>query len=196
MAVRNLADIVKIGSDVLSTTQSTTTGLVTAQLGDVVSEVPSSDDAEWYFPPGVVARPRAPDAGKKAAQVIAVTRANHDAIVGMRDERVQQIVGTLDDGETAVFASAENGGVAVFKKDGSIAVTAGDGSASVTVKNGGIVQVGDSNAAFVAPAKAIKDLQTAINGWMPVANDGGAALKTALAAWLAATYSTTKGQMT
>jgi hypothetical protein len=196
MPVRHLADVTKIGDDVLSTTQSSKTGLITAQLGDVVSETPSSDGAEWFFPPGIASRPRAPDAGKAAAQIVAVTRADHDAIVGCRDERVQAIVGTLNDGETAVFASADGGGVAIFHADGSISVTAGDGSASVTVQNGGTVLVGDTNAVAIAKASAISDLQAAINGWAPVPNDGGAALKTALVNWLTNQYGTTKGKMT
>lgn len=199
MAPRHLADIVHIGLDVLTTAISSVTGFVTAQLGDVVSGVAKSDDAEWYFPPGFVGRVRSPDSGTAAAQVVVVTRSDHDAIVGCRDSRVKAIFNTLDVGETAIFASAVGGGVAVFKKDGSIAVTAGDGAASVTIKAGGeidvfgsTVKIGDAGAVALAKATGISVLQAAITGWLPTGTGDGASLKTALTTWLAANYATTK----
>lgn len=141
MSVKNLADVARIGLDVLTTSLSSITGLVSAQLGNVVTNVATSADAEWYFPPGVVARPRKPDAGSKAAQVVTITRSDHDAIVGCRDPRVASIYGALQDGETAVFASVAGGGVAVFKADGSISVTNGGGTASVTINANGTANV-------------------------------------------------------
>lgn len=54
----------------------------------------------------------------------------------------------------------------------------------------GLVQVGASAAVALVKNQAIVDLQSAINGWTPVSNDGGAALKTALTTWLTATYGT------
>ena len=60
-----------------------------------------------------------------------------------------------------------------------------------------IVNIGAKAAAdFLATKSDIDDLQSAIDGWVPVPNDGGAALKTALAAWLAATLGTTKVKAT
>jgi hypothetical protein len=49
------------------------------------------------------------------------------------------------------------------------------------------VEVGDGsdNVAMASPVKARFDaLAAALNGWVPVPNDGGAALKAALASWL------------
>lgn len=73
-------------------------------------------------------------------------------------------------------------------------ITTGQGEVKLFSAQG--VIIGDDNAAPVAPAKAIADLQQAINGWTPVPNDGGAALKTALTTWLATQYATTIGKMT
>jgi phage gp45-like len=91
---------------------------------------------------------------------------------------------SLADGETAIFAS-EGDAIIILRANGTIEVT------------GGTVKIGDSAAAALAKAAAISDLQTAINGWVPVPNDGGAALKAALVTWLAnTTYSTTKAKGT
>ena len=179
MSVRHLADVTKVGHDVLQATVSSS-GLVTAQTGNVQTSEATADDSEWYFPPGVVSLPRSPDAGSKAAQIVAITRGDHDAIVGCRDERVAAIYGQLDYGETAVFASAAGGGSVIFKKDGSIVVT------------GGTVTIGDAGAVSLAQAAGIADLQAAFQKWSPTPNDGGAALKLVLVDWLAKQYGTTK----
>lgn len=73
-------------------------------------------------------------------------------------------------------------------------ITTGSGDAKIFSEHG--VLIGDDNAAPVAKATGISDLQTAINGWTPVPNDGGAALKVALVNWLAVNYATTIGKMT
>ncbi len=45
---------------------------------------------------------------------------------------------------------------------------------------------GTDSVALASPVESqLDDLKSAINGWTPVANDGGAALKVALTAWLA-----------
>ncbi len=51
-----------------------------------------------------------------------------------------------------------------------------------------VAEAGDAVdfVALASPVEAqLEDLKSAINGWVPVPNDGGAALKTALTAWLA-----------
>jgi hypothetical protein len=71
----------------------------------------------------------------------------------------------------------------------------GDDSRASIGKPGGLrvyfeddaVEVGDGTgfAAMASPVKARFDaLASAINGWVPVPNDGGAALKAALSSWL------------
>jgi len=42
--------------------------------------------------------------------------------VGCRDERILDIIGQLDDGETAVFGSAPDSAVVFFRKDNSLLI--------------------------------------------------------------------------
>lgn len=146
MGVNKTSDITRVGEDVLATTQSQQTGLVTAQLGDVVTEDVSSNDAEWYYPPGLVARPRKPDPKQKAAQVVKVARSGNDAIVGCRDERVASIIGSLDDGETVVFASASDGAACWFRKDGSVLIK--NAQTEVEITKDGVVNIGNDPVAL------------------------------------------------
>ncbi len=184
MSPPKISSLFEIGRDVLSTAISAVTGFVTAQVGDVVTAQVTGDESEWWQHVGFVSRPRKPDAGSKAAQVIQIKRSDHDAIIASRDERTKAIYVALDDGETAVFASVGDA-VVFFRKDGSIDVT------------GSAVRIGDTSAVTLAKSQAITDLQAAINGWTAVPNDGGAALKVALATWLANTsYATTKAKGT
>lgn len=181
MGVNKTSDITGVGEDVLSTAQSAQTGLVTAQLGDVVTEDATSNEAEWYYPPGLVSRPRKPDAKQKAAQVVKIRRSGNDAIVGCRDERIASIIGQLDDGETAVFAPAQGGGVVFFRKDGSIKVQAGSGGATVTVGTDGSVKIGGVSPVALARGDVMQVIIAAIVGSTPSGTETGyAALKLAL----------------
>jgi len=183
MSAPGLGLLIEVGLDVLSTTISKATGLIVAQIGNVVTSVPSGDVSEWWQHVGFVSRPKKPVPGKSAAQVVIVKRSDHDAIIASRDDRSAAIYASLDDGETAVFAS-DGTAIIFIRKDGSIEVT------------GTTVKIGDGGAEFLAKALAISDLQSAITGWTPVANDGGAALKTALTTWLGNNYATTKAKGT
>ena len=49
--------------------------------------------------------------------------------------------------------------------------------------NGGLVNIDDLVAHINAIEDDINNLKTALSGWMPVPQDGGAALKTAIATW-------------
>lgn len=89
---------------------------------------------------------------------------------------------------------------------GEVAVYGGTNQSSIVLRNTGDIELipngaakvrlgGDAATAILEVARrtdpvqipSIQTLQSAINGWVPVAGDGGAALKTALAAWLALT---------
>lgn len=183
MAVRNLSDIVGIGLDVLKTSLSTATNLIVAQLGNAVTQVATSDDAEWWQHVGFASRPRVPTPGQGAAQVVVITRSDHDAVIASKDDRAAGIYGQLADGETAVFASVVGGGLAVFKADGSIVVTAGDNQASVTIKAGGEVDVfgttiklGDSGAVPLARADKVATELGKIALALTAVSAGGGAL--------------------
>lgn len=77
------------------------------------------------------------------------------------------------------------------------------GSASVPTESdifAQVVKIGDTAAQALALASGVSDLQTAIaSSWTPVANDGGAALKTVLTApgaWCSRNYATQKAKGT
>jgi hypothetical protein len=146
MAAHHLADIISIGLDVLKTSLSKATNLITAQLGDVVSSEALSDDASWWQHVGFASRPRKPTPGKSSAQVVVVTRSDHDAVIASRDARAAAIYGQLDDGETAVFASVDGGAIIVFDKNGGATLTSGD------------IKLGDSDAKAVADGAAFEAL--------------------------------------
>lgn len=150
MAAPSLRDFVLIGVDVLSTAVASATGFITAQLGDVVKQTTRSDGAEWWQHVGFASRPRAPEAGKKAAQVVIFQRGDLDAVIASHDERAAAIVSALADGETAVFASVDGGAVIVFDKNGGATLTSGD------------VKLGDSSAAALAVGSALSDLIDAL----------------------------------
>lgn len=63
-----------------------------------------------------------------------------------------------------------------------------DASMQITI-DGSVIKIGDTAVNFVAMANLVQSLfsslASAINGWTPVPNDGGAALKLALASWIA-----------
>jgi phage gp45-like len=176
--------LIDIGVDILKTSKTNAATFITAQIGNVLTSIATGDVSEWWQHVGFASRPRAPQPGAGAAQAVVIKRSDHDAVIASRDSRSAAVYHSLADGETAIFAS-EGDAIIILRANGTIEVT------------GGTVKIGDSAAAALAKAAAISDLQTAINGWVPVPNDGGAALKAALVTWLAnTTYSTTKAKGT
>ncbi|KKN55741.1 hypothetical protein LCGC14_0579510 [marine sediment metagenome] len=86
-----------------------------------------------------------------------------------------------DIGEARIFSTDENGVLKTFiwlKNDGIIEI-GGD------VDN--MVRFSELKTAFNEMQSDVNTLKTAISGWTPIPNDGGAALKVALATWFAAT---------
>lgn len=69
-----------------------------------------------------------------------------------------------------------------------------NGSARIIIKPSGEVDIGAAVSGFVAMAAKVKAwldaFNTAVSGWTPVANDGGAALKTALSTLISGTPTT------
>ena len=157
MAVRDVSDLIFIGLDVLATAVSSTTNLITAQIGDVVKQNVVDPAAEWWQHVGFASRPSRPQSGKQAAQCVVVRRSDNDAVVASRDSASAQIYGQLDYGETAVY-STDGKGVAVFKKDGSIVVTAGAGGAAITVGTDGSVKIGGASPVALARGDALNQV--------------------------------------
>ena len=77
---------------------------------------------------------------------------------------------------------------------GSNIVIGFDGGSQMMITPSGDVTIGSgsANEDFLARGSYIEDLRDAISGWTPVAQDGGAALKTALTTWLAQTGATVR----
>jgi hypothetical protein len=118
-------------------------------------------NAEAFIGFGFFARP--PSSGKPEAIILSVGDADAPMIIAVRDEKTRAaIVGALKLGETAIYTDQ----ALVYLKD-----------------NGTIEARSAAGAAAALATKADMDaLKSAIQGWTPVPNDGGAALKTALLA--------------
>lgn len=104
---------------VLASIRNEVTNLLSAQLGDVFSEQPESQEAETFQHFGFASRPAKAVAGKSAGQVVTLDRSDRDLIVAERDSRAAQMYANLGDGETAVFASAGAARM-LCKADGSV----------------------------------------------------------------------------
>jgi hypothetical protein len=121
------------GLDVLATAIDATTRTITAMLGDAVGEETISSNAEWWQPQGFASRPSKPTKGRPSAQVVLLRGSDVDACIACRDLRCQDIYGSLDYGETCIFAPGEDGtGQAriLLKKDGGIHLYTRQGNTS------------------------------------------------------------------
>jgi len=155
------------------------------------------DRIEMIQPIGISSRPAA-----GAEMIVLAVSGNPDNLVAIPWVRGQRLTGEdLAEGEVALFIG-QRGQAVHLKADGSVEVRSADAvGSSVVLKASGDVVVtpgagskvylgadGALDAVALGPAvKARLDgLKTAIAGWVPVAQDGGAALKAALADWLSA----------
>jgi hypothetical protein len=101
---------------------------------------------------------------------------------------------SVEKGEIRFYSRDENGGikaVIILKKDGEIKASNDNGD--ITLKSNGDIELNgdDDNAVRFSKLKDvikeiqddIGDLKDAFTNWTPVAQDGGAALKSGAAAW-------------
>lgn len=113
----------QIGIDILNTIVDAATQSILAQTGDALNQVTESDRNEWWQHVGFISRPSKPDPKKASAQGVVIRQGDHDAVIASRDLRGQELKGSLDYGETCVYAPGTDGkGQArtLYKKDGSI----------------------------------------------------------------------------
>lgn len=147
-------------------------GLQRAQVTCNADEI--SEGVEVLTPPGLSSRPAA------GAEVVVLSiGGNPSNRVALVVDRANRLAGTLAEGEAALFVG--NAGQLVRLK--------ANGDIVITPKSGQNVYIGDAlavtHAAVAEQVQARLDgLKTAISAWVVVPNDGGAALKTALATWL------------
>lgn len=142
-----------------------------------------------YSPFGFKGRPRGP-------QVDAQGNIQDGALVLYWYEGNTLHTLPLDDGRRSVKLPQLDEGGSIFYADivdesgnqlDAYQLFDASGNLKIVVPTNAKVNVGP-NPAQLAKNKAITDLQSAINGWTPVPNDGGAALKLALVNWLTALY--------
>lgn len=147
-------------------------GLQRAQVSCTADEV--SDDVEVITPPGITARPSSAEA------LVLSVGGNQAHRVALLFDRTTRYKDELAVGEVALHMG-HGDQLVLLKANGNVVVVP-----SVAAK----VLLGDAAAskrvALAEDVTARLDaLKTAINAWTPVPNDGGAALKLALASWLA-----------
>lgn len=185
-----------------------TTGLARGQSSTVADQV--ADDIEFIGPYGLSFRP-----ANGAESIVWSIGAGANHLLGMIFDRRVRLKDTLDEGEVALHVGVA-GQVVHLKKDGSVVVrgkdVAGAAGGTVTLTAGGDVVatpaagkkvlLGSSDAAdFVALAALVKarldGLKIAFNTWVPVAMDGGNALKTNpdLVSWLAESNNVAAGKV-
>jgi phage gp45-like len=127
-----------------------------------------ADDVEVYQQVGFASRPKA-GTGKTTGIVASIAgSARNLLLIAARDVTGRP---TVDEDETAIHNSKT---FVRITKDGDVIVRVATGR-TVTIDDG-------SGAVLLATKADLDNLKTAINGWTPVPNDGGAALKTALTA--------------
>jgi hypothetical protein len=111
--------------DVLASIRSEVTNLLSFQLGDVLSDVPESNEAELWQQPGFASLPADPTPGQSAAQFLVITRGDRDFAIAGRDKRAADIYKNLKPGDTCIYATS---GMArlVLKGNGDIVLLTTD----------------------------------------------------------------------
>ena len=153
-----------------------------------------------YSPFGFKGRPRAADAPdstgtyKNGALVLYWYEGSVLHSMPLDDGRRSTQLPPLDEGGSQWYGDTDDA-VSFYDGSGNLTLRAPKAATIKIADKGTPVKIGDSPAPL-ALASAISDLQAAITSWTPVSQDGGAALKTALATFLAKVYATTELQAT
>jgi hypothetical protein len=142
----SISGLVDVGLDILTTVVNATTGRIFAQTGNVNTEKTETDGVEWWQHVGFASRPAKPEPGKKAAQAITLKSSDRDVCISSVDNRGLELYGSLDHGETCLYAAGEDGtsqARVLLKKDGSINLYTRKGNAAAGA--GMVVQVDAQN---------------------------------------------------
>src|SRR5690349_265341 len=108
MALINLEPLITV-SEILSSNRASN-GTITLQIGDAVSGEVDRDGAEYYGVAGLAARPANPaNATTASAECISLKFGDRDLVVASRDIVSQSISGSLNPGETCLYAPGETG---------------------------------------------------------------------------------------
>lgn len=131
------------------------------------------DNAEFYQIPGIYNRPQDEVRG------LVFDCNGNNIVVAAHDYNFDE---AIEKGETLIYSYDSDGvlqGKILINASGEIVLNDGTDTA---VKFSKLKEVADELQ------QTITDLKTAISGWTPVANDGGAALKAALSTWLGVSF--------
>lgn len=151
----------RVGVDVLRSTISAKTKSILLQIGDVLTGVAETDNVELWQTFGLVSRPPKAEAGKAAAQAVVASAGDKDIAIAGRDIRGQELVGSLEEGETCLYAAGPEGtsqGRVLLKGNGNLAMYTAEGNeaggSSVTVQcnaDGSIVAASQYAALYIGP---------------------------------------------
>lgn len=185
MAVRSLADMVRVGAHVLNTTVSTATKKILAQIGSNEGEGQTeADNVEWWQHVGFASRAPNPNkgkGGKEATQAIVVRAGGRDVAFASQDLRGLDLYGNLSPGETCIYSSGPDGSAqarVLLKADGSINLYTTEGNASggtsmgVFVNTDGSINVASSkgNALLLGSDGSVKVFNA--SGGLQIKDDG------------------------
>lgn len=139
--------------------------------------------ADHYSAPG---DDSAPLPGDFAATMPIEGEAETVASIGYSDD-VSRVAGA---GEKRIYSRDAGGGVVAevyLQSDGTVAITQPTGASVTLAADGSITLSGTSVSLEVGEALGsfLQSLHSGILSWVPVPQDGGAALKASLGAWLA-----------
>lgn len=163
----SISGLVHAGLDILSSTLSATTKAILLQTGDAVKEGTDADAVEHWQHIGFASRPAKPEAGKKAAQCVVLKTSDRDVAIASRDLRGLDLYGSLDHGESCVYAAGADGNAqarVLLKKDGSISLYTRKGNTSsgagmviqVDAQNGAIRLINDKGYGIIIDGDGVK----------------------------------------
>lgn len=201
------------GFDIMSAAISTV-GSIVVQIGDAATGTVDSDVAEWWQHTGFRSFPEQPTNGSASCQGIAVRRGDHDMVFATKDERSSScwsdfkygdaeiysysgkcrvvVRGSANGSKVQIFANAGDVDIDVSAGNGNVNVNAGSGTVNLTTTgtvnvggNGSTVNLGGGGHPIPLADVIDSFVDVFLTAWVPVPNDGGAALKTALTSWAA-----------
>jgi len=156
------SDLLRVGLDVLSSVQDSTTNAVLANLGDASSGYRDTDQADvWNATQGVMCMPATATAGQPSCQALVVSGGNRDSIIALRDVRTLSNIGTLQPGDSAFFATGNSFARIYCRQNGQVQITTNEGNASggasttITVGTDGSVTIDAPTEVKVGPNAAL-----------------------------------------
>ena len=162
MSIRqHFSDFFRVGLDVLSTFQDSTTNVTLVNLGDSSSGYRDSDQADiWNATQGVMCQPAAPTAGSPSCQTIVLSGGNRDSVIAMRDVRSAGTYGTLSPGDSVLFATGQGYSRVYCRQNGQVQITTNEGNTSggtsttITVATDGTITIDAPTEVKVGPNAA------------------------------------------